>query len=149
MIGRMDRRAFVRTVETARATRPQWFDVPQDAKADDDALRHAEAALGVVLPEDYKWFLSEFGGGDFVFTAIYSADRSSSLYVVENQSLAESRSVVAFADNGCGDLYVFPVVEGVAQDAVSLLDHETDQITPLGIGFLDFVTRDGLERSGR
>ncbi|MCO7262917.1 MULTISPECIES: SMI1/KNR4 family protein [Dickeya] len=35
-------------------------------------IQKAEQALGVTLPEDYKWFLSEFGGGDICGEEIYS-----------------------------------------------------------------------------
>ncbi|GKW22399.1 hypothetical protein PEC302107_41280 [Pectobacterium araliae] len=35
-------------------------------------IQKTEQELGVTLPEDYKWFLSEFGGGDICGEEIYS-----------------------------------------------------------------------------
>lgn len=35
-------------------------------------INKAEQALGVILPEEYKWFLSQFGGGDICGEEIYS-----------------------------------------------------------------------------
>ncbi len=103
--------------------------------------------LGVRLPDDYAWFLREYGGGEFAFVEIYSADASSDLYIVDKQASAADLNVLAFSDNGCGDDYVFPVENGVAADAVLFHDHETGELRPeASDGFLDFVARHGLRR---
>ena len=51
-------------------------DIANFGTADDaptsEWINKAEQTLGVVLPDDYKWFLSEFGGGEICGEEIYS-----------------------------------------------------------------------------
>jgi hypothetical protein len=141
----MDRASFAELVAATRAAHPIWFDLPSDAKADAEALRQAQRRLGIQLPDDYAWFLSEYGGGDFAFAAIYSADESSRVYLVDVQPLDGGADTLAFSDNGCGDLYVFPVENGVAADIVWIHDHETgERARDDSDGFLDWVARHAL-----
>lgn len=143
----MTRREFADLVERTRAERPRWFDPERpDALADAAAVEAVERALGVRLPPDYVWFLSEYGGGDFVFASIYSADAGSDLYLPRNQGPPPlPPGHVAFSDDGCGDLCLFPVRDGAAEDRVLWFDHETDELTAdEADGFLGFVARDAL-----
>ena len=56
---------FLTHVNQARRDHPIWFDLPADEPPDDELLADAETELGARLPDDYRWFLQEFGGGDF------------------------------------------------------------------------------------
>ncbi|PWC09422.1 SMI1/KNR4 family protein [Brenneria corticis] len=47
------------------------FGSSDDAPAS-EWINKAEQALGVTLPDNYKWFLSEFGGGEICGEEIYS-----------------------------------------------------------------------------
>ncbi|MDX5630841.1 MULTISPECIES: SMI1/KNR4 family protein [unclassified Brenneria] len=51
-------------------------DIANLGSADDapasEWINKAEHALGVTLPDNYKWFLSEFGGGEICGEEIYS-----------------------------------------------------------------------------
>jgi hypothetical protein len=141
----MDRKSFAELVDAARTAHPVWFDLPSDALASDADLERVSCRLGVELPADYVWFLREYGGGDFGFATVYSADESSDFYVVDRQPSEAGQVFLAFSDNGAGDLYVFPVEDGVATDEVHWLDHETDDLAPSRRGgFLSFVARTGL-----
>jgi hypothetical protein len=141
----MDRKDFAELVMATQAAHPVWFDLPPDRKADADALDEVERQLGVCLPADFGWFLSEYGGGDFAFVAVYSADKGSDLYVVRNQPRHANAPVVAFSDDGTGNLFVFPVKDGVADDVVLTLDHETGELARVEAdGFLRFIARQGL-----
>jgi hypothetical protein len=143
----MDRMSFAKLVEATRSARPLWFDLPPDARADTMDLEKVTKRLGVRLPDDYAWFLGAYGGGDFAFASIYSADESSDLYVVSRQPTSDKLQMLVFSDNGCGDDYVFPVREGVATDLVLFHDHETGEVVPdQSDGFLDFVARHALRR---
>jgi hypothetical protein len=141
----MDRRDFAELVEATQAAHPVWFDLPADRKADAEALDEVERQLGVRLAADFGWFLSEYGGGDFAFVLVYSADKASDLYVVRNQPTHANAPVVAFSDDGTGNQFVFPVQDGLADDVVLSLDHETGELARVAYdGFLGFVARRGL-----
>lgn len=69
----MKRDDFLTHVNHARRDHPVWFDLPSDEPPDEELLADTETALGARLPDDFRWFLQEFGGGDFASAAIYSA----------------------------------------------------------------------------
>jgi hypothetical protein len=98
----MDRASFAELVEATKSAHPLWFDLPSDAKADAEALRQVQRRLGIQLPDDYAWFLSEYGGGRFTFAEIYSADDRSDLHLVDVQPVDGGADILAFSDNGCG-----------------------------------------------
>ena len=138
---------FEGLVATARAQHPLWFDLPGDEPADAEALRQVESDLQATLPDDYKWFLRTFGGGDFAFARIYSADPRSDLLVTSNQP-GGGQSLVAFADDGTGNLLGFPIRGGACVDEVWVYDHEEDAVRPSIVStFLDYVADVGLRRS--
>jgi SUKH superfamily protein len=141
----MQRSEFEQLVERARRLHPRWFELNPDTPVDAMRLAAIENTLGARLPEDYAWFLRTYGGGDFVFAGIYSGDDESSFFILDNQDENQPPETVAFSDNGCGDLFVFPVVDGVAEDTVLFLDHETGELSSTEYdGFLDFAEREGL-----
>jgi SMI1-KNR4 cell-wall len=114
----VEREEFTDLVERVKAERPTWFRLPPDTPPDEEQLRAVEKELGARLPEDYAWFLREFGGGDFVFLRLLSADARSDLLIT-----------------------VFPVEDGEAQDRVLFFDHETGEVSPSEPDFLTFVSR--------
>ena len=137
----MEREEFTQLVERLRAERPTWFDLPPDDPPDAVQLRAVEDALGARLPEDYEWFLREYGGGDFAFARILSADPRSDLLITGHQRDELPDGVIAFSENGVGDSYVFPVEDGVAQDRVLFFDHETGELSQSEPDFLTFLSR--------
>lgn len=140
----MDRSEFVVILSRLRNLHPNWFDLPADRRVDDDQIESLEVDLGARLPDDYWWFLREFGGGDFVFISVYSADPDSDLLVTRNQA-GSTAPFLAVLDDGTGDFLGFSVLDGVCEDRMMVLDHETGDISPLGCGgFLDFVYHVGL-----
>ena len=141
----MNRSRFAELVDAARAAHPVWFDLPTDALAGDADLVRVSRRLGVELPSDYAWFLREYGGGDFGLATIYSAEEGSDLYVIDHQPAESDEALLAFSDNGAGDLYVFPVKDGVAADTVLVRDHETGELAARADGFLSFVAETGLQ----
>lgn len=54
--------------------------------------------------------------------------------------------VIPFSDNGCGDYYCFPIVDGVCEDQVVWADHEQDYvISPSDFkDFRDFILNNCL-----
>jgi hypothetical protein len=135
----MTREDFSDLVRKLRQTRPVWFDLPSDAPPPEQEIAEIERGLGAKLPADFVWFLKEYGGGDFGLATIYSADRESEFHLLERQEEGLPDNLVVFSDNGAGDLYGFPIDDGVARDEVLLLDHETGTTSARADGFLDFV----------
>ncbi len=144
----MDRDEFRAIVERVKADRPVWFGLPSDEPPDEDQLRAVEQSLGARLPDDYTWFLREYGGGDFAFVRVLSADPGSDLAITAQQWDELPDGVIAFSPNGTGDMYVFPVESGVAQDRVLFFDHETGELSPSEPDFLTFVSRNAFGDAG-
>lgn len=136
---------FSALVDRARRDHPIWFDLPRDEPPDEQVLVDAEAELGARLPEDFRWFLRQFGGGDFAFATIYSADPGSDLSLLRNQP-GDTEGLVAFSDDGTGSLFVFPVEDDACRDRVLVWDDELGDVRPTGYGtFLEFVARVALQ----
>jgi hypothetical protein len=133
---------FDERVRQARAAHPVWFDLEPDGTPTEQHLDELERALGVGLPADYRWFLTTYGGGDFALAAVYSGDEASALYLPRNQPEHPPHGFVAMGDDGTGNLYGFPVLDGRGIDEVVLLDHETGEVRGLaGGGILDFIAQ--------
>lgn len=140
----MNRDDFLTRVNDARRDHPIWFDLPSDEPPDEKLLADAESELGARLPDDFRWFLQEFGGGDFAFATIYSADPGSDLNLLRNQPGA--KGLIAFSDDGTGDSFVFPVEDDACQDRVLVWDHESGDSRPTDYAsFLEFVVRVALQ----
>ena len=136
---------FLALVNRARRDHPIWFDLPSDEPPDEELLAAAETELGARLPDDFRWFLQEFGGGDFAFATIFSADPGSDLSLLRNQP-GDAKGLIAFSDDGTGNLFVFPVEGDVCHDRVLVWDHESGDARPAGYArFLEFVARVGLQ----
>jgi len=138
---------FMELVARVRSEHPNWFRLRGDLPATVEQLDAVERSLGCRLPEDYREFLAVFGGHDFAFVSIYSADPESRAYVVSQNATPwlEDAKFVAFADNGGGDYYGWVVSDGMAADQVMLLDHSSGEVVPSDFeDFLDFVKREGL-----
>jgi len=113
----MNRHDFLAQVDDARQRHPVWFELPSDQAPDDEVLAETERRLGSRLPDDFRWFLPKYGGGDFAFATLYSADSESGLDLVGNQSEG-TPGVVGFGDDGTGNVFVFPVDDGACRDRV-------------------------------
>lgn len=137
---------FRALVEGVRRAHPTWFDLPTDQRPSDAQIADHQERLGVTLPEAYVDFVKEFGGGDFAFLRVYSMDVTSDLNIVVKNDVDWLRrsDFIAVSDNGCGDYYGFPAVNGKCSDTVVLLDHESGEVSATDFGFLTFVARVGM-----
>ena len=137
---------FADRVERERAAHPLWFDLEPDQRATDDQLHQVERELNARPPEDFAWFLRTFGGGDFAFATVYSADPRSALYLASNQPEPRPPDFLAVSDDGTGNLFGFRAADGKYSDEIHIWDHETGEIQPTSIGgFLDFIARMAFE----
>lgn len=122
----MDFEAFKRKLNEVRARNPVWFGIESDAKPSVSDILHAEACLGVKLPDDYKVFIRENGGGYFGFSNVYSLEDGSDWNIVDlNGRYADIRGdYLIFSENGSGDFYGFKVVNDTCEPYVYFYDHE-------------------------
>ncbi|MDO8332085.1 MAG: SMI1/KNR4 family protein [Fluviicoccus sp.] len=93
-----------------------------------------EAALQTELKGWYREFVRLGGLNDLRF----SAEILSPHELLENQSYVNSRAYVAFASNGCGDLYCWSVGESTA---IFMWDHETNQFSEDAPDFVNWLER--------
>lgn len=142
--------AYLRVlIEKCRDEHPNWFRLERDEPATPEQIGTVEAALGCRLPSSYVEFVSEFGGGDFAFTVIYSPSPESESSIIEanGQPWVNREGFVAFADTGTGDYFGWEVADGLAGDKVMLLDHTVEELRPCDYDdFFDFVIREGLRQ---
>ena len=142
----MDIEQFRRLDAAQRAERPKPFLlIPPDPPAKEAALLAVERSLGVVLPQTYKQFLTEFGGGNFGLTNVCSAHPESEFYLPKKQSEIEQyvpAGLLAVSDDFAGGVYVLRIAEGgVAQDPVLYWNIDGGLVTTPFENVLEFVAR--------
>ncbi|MBL3558540.1 MULTISPECIES: SMI1/KNR4 family protein [Marinobacter] len=91
--------------------------VPTESEID-----QAELALRAEFKGWYRDFVRLGGLNDLRFSAEILAPSE----LLENQGYIKNRDYVAFASNGCGDLFCWSVGES---PVIFLWDHETNQFT--------------------
>jgi hypothetical protein len=126
----MDLVEFRYRVEQVRQEFPAWFALEPDQFPGSEALDQAQVDLGASLPADYRSFITEFGGGDFGLSVVYSVEPDSDLnIVVKNRpDWLDSSTFIAISDNGVGDYYGYRVSGGACEPGIVVLDHETRSI---------------------
>lgn len=128
-----------------RSQRPKPFLlIPPDAPASEQALVQVEQSIAAVLPDTYRDFLREFGGGSFGLTNICSADASSDFYLPRKQEEVSSylpTQLLAVSDDFAGGLYVLRVAEGRAQDPVLYWNGDGGLSPTEFANVLEFVSR--------
>ena len=84
---------FIEIVSNTKKNKPVLFGLESDKVASSEEISQYEETNGIILPDEYKRFVTEFGGGYFGFTTIY---------LLRNQNSVSS-NYLAISDNGCGD----------------------------------------------
>lgn len=98
----------------------------------DSHIDQAECALGTKFKSWYRDFVRLGGLNNLRF----SAEVFSPQELLESQSYIGSRDYVAFASNGCGDLFCWSVEESTA---IFLWDHETNRFVEDAPDFLTWL----------
>ena len=134
------------TVENARRQRPVLFGLPSDESPADETIAETEAFLQIALPESYKAFLKQYGGGCFGFTLVYSCDPHSRHSLTKNVApeWIRSHGFLPVVDFETGDLGGFLVEHGVCTETVGIYDHEANAVTQGNSDFFTFLVRHGL-----
>jgi hypothetical protein len=127
----MDYNKFLEIVNETRNKRPIWFGLESEPKGNDSQIEKVEKALSLSLPDEYKSFVKEFGGGYFAFTNIFSVNDLGDWYIVNLNSqigLIETHSFLAVSDIETGDYYGFTFEKGVCGSRVMFYDHEINKV---------------------
>jgi len=128
-----------------RAERPKVFQLTQpDKTATEVKLTEVAARLGIQLPMNYREFLKVYGGGDFGFINIFSADQTSEWYLPERQAAASAflpKGLLAFSDDFSGGYYVFEVEDGLAAEQVYYWNQDGGLISTEFGNVLAFIVR--------
>ena len=96
-----------------REERAQLFQLSlSDPQASNAQLASVEKCIGIQLPDSYRDFLREFGGGDFGCVTIFSADPSSRWYLPTAYMDAGNylpKDLLPFYDDETGGFFVFKI----------------------------------------
>jgi hypothetical protein len=127
---------FKLTDAQIREEYPARFEMSTAARcATPEMIDAAEAEAGIKLPDKYRAFLMEYGGGDYGTVVIYSADATDEWYFprrnLENRPVLPD-GYLAFSDDFCGGFYVLKIVGNAGLDKVFYwcYDDEAEEKTP-------------------
>lgn len=117
---------FKKVVDDCRKNHSLWFNRPMDPQANDEQIRAAEQMLDIRFPHEYIDFVKEFGGGNFVFTRIFSVYPNSKWYLVPINIKWKyiENGFLAISDDGTGGSYGFPVKDGLCESRIAYWDHD-------------------------
>jgi hypothetical protein len=119
-----------------------------DPPATAEQLSSVEREIGVKLPSEYRGFLSEFGGGTFGFTNIFSLNPDSEYYLPSRREEASSylpSDLLPFSDDFSGGLYVFKVKDREAQKSVYYWNSDGGLVETKFADVFEFVARYAYE----
>jgi hypothetical protein len=120
---------FRALVAQARRERPIWFALDSDRPATEEEIAQAERELASTLPEQYRSFVKEFGGGIFAFANVLSVQPDSELNIVDFNRRDEliGSGFVAVSDPHTGDRYGFRCEGKTCRSEVWVYDHDDRQ----------------------
>ena|SRR6056297_443769 len=100
--------------------------VLRDAPMTDTRIAELELQRNIVLDWQFRRFLKTYGAGDFLYSWVDSFDPESEWSLWRQSQFVDGigQSILPFSDNGCGDYYVFMLVDGKCTSQVYWLDHE-------------------------
>lgn len=119
---------FRNNVQQVKAKKPILFALETDTPPSIDKIEDFEKIYRMVLPEKYKLFIMEFGGGYFGYANIYSLDNSSNYFIMKHKSFVPN-GYLPIADNGCGDFYVLKCNGEYCSDKIYYYTHDSQEIT--------------------
>ena len=136
-------------IAAKKAKSPYLFEAERDQPLTERAIAEIERNRGIRFPEAFIAHLATEGAGDFAYGSIYSPDSESTWSLWNEYQYFPDMlgQIVPFSDNGGGDYYCFPVVDGQCQDRVFWADHEQDYqvIESDCADFREFVAKICLE----
>lgn len=107
-------------------------------------IEAVQKKLKVLLPENYRTFLIQFGGGSYGLTTIFSADPQSEWYLPAKQIEARAYlpgNLLAFSDDFSGGMYVFIITDGIANENVFYWNPDGGLVNTDYTDVFDFVAK--------
>lgn len=141
----MDYSLFRKTVEHYMQTKSIFFGLERDNAPSPDEIEDTQRRLGIILPEKYKAFVAEYGGGYFGFANIYSLDKQSDFYLPKHNN-APAKEYLRIADNGCGDYYLLRIEGGKCLDCIYFCEHDEAAVSATEYAdILEYLLAEGLK----
>lgn len=146
----MNKHDFENALREIMERKPRLFALESDKKASVEMLETVEEYYEIKLPDSYKNFVSQYGGGYFGFIVVYSCDCNGTFYI-KDKVLKEWVSEKAFLpvfDFETGDFLGFEIENGICRNKVALYLHEENELQKLEIDFYDALLKYGLRNGG-
>ena len=142
----MDKRIFQNKVNEIFQKNPKIFALESDARADYKMIKDVEEYYNITLPEFYKDFLNQYGGGYFGFIIIYSCDCNGMFYIKDYvaREWVIKRFFLPIVDFETGDYLGVEIKEGICQSIISLYSHGENILHELEMDFYDALLKYGL-----
>ncbi len=116
-----------------------------------EGTQFVEAYYGIKLPQDYKDFLLQYGGGYFAYTIVYSLDENSD-FCLRNKvrpKFLEKYNFLPVVDFETGDVAGFEIIDGKCQNTISIYNHENAEMIDLEDNLYGVLAEYGISVSGR
>lgn len=145
----MDKCSFQNKVKEIAEKEPILFALESDSKADSEMIEDVESYYGIKLPDTYKDFVNQYGGGYFGYIVVYSCDSNGMFYIKDNvlKEWVFEKGFLPVVDFETGDLLGFQVKEGVCQSTVTEYLHEENELHEMNIDFYEILLKYGLKFS--
>ena len=142
----MDRISFRNKIKEIAEKFPKLFALVSDAKVDIAEVKTVEEYYNIILPDSYKDFVNQYGGGYFGFIVVYSCDSDGMFYIKEHvlKEWVKDQLFLPVIDLETGDFLGFEVKDGICKKQVSLYLHEEDSIQEMQIDFYEALLEFGL-----
>ena len=143
----MDFWTFNTIVEECRAKKPILFGLEHDKILSAEEIEQFEKTVQITLPEKYKEFIMNYGGGYFGYANIYSLNIDSDFYLLKHNNLPFDK-YVRIANNGCGDYYVLCIENGKCLEPLFFYDHESGSVIQTEyMDIFEYLVKFGLKKN--
>jgi len=137
---------FNEIVNSVKTNNSLLFELEHDTIPSEKDIVEFEKQYNVLLTEKYKQVLLKYGGGFFGYANIYSLDKKSHFYILNNNPFPLS-DILYIADNECGDYYFLKIVDGICQDNIFFYNHEIDNVSNTKFSdIFEYLAEVGLRR---
>lgn len=142
----MDKIKFDIKIKEIAKKDPVLFELESDKSAEEESISYIENYYEAKLPDDYKEFLKQYGGGYFGYIVVFSCDKNGMFYIKDNisKSWIEKKSFFPVIDFETGDYLGFKVKDKVCQNEMVLYSHEENEFTRLDIDFWTSLLKYGF-----
>lgn len=118
-----------------------------DAKVDIEKMEDVEKYYDIILPDTYKDFVSQYGGGYFGFIVVYSCDCNGMFYIKDNvlKEWVVEKCFLPVVDLETGDFLGFEIDAGICKSKVTMYSHEEEALQEMQIDFYEALLKFGLK----